>query len=1482
MQERTDFDILAEEILTQLEMKENQLLEWGFIGGSLDAEEEVRSLLHHPPTLYLEELITKLEITEDDISDILENLVQRKLLFHLNPFYRSRYAETLRMLFLLKQRFSFKDWQTGKNLVSNIKPMLSYRKYPRRDIPLDAINEKLDNVHGISSIHKKVVSTLLKDGKFKLSQFQMDSLTRLLNHSRSKYDSGSVVGAGTGSGKTKSFYIPAFASLVEVLSGDRTHWTKIIGLYPRVELLKDQYSEAISEILALNTLCKQLGIRPITIGGLFGDTPRVAKDIYTHEDRKWKKHKNGYISPFFACPNCSSTMIWMEEDVVNSIERLHCSDEKCQLVIEEENIILTRKRMNENYPDILFTTTEMINKKLPNSFENKLFGVYATRPPLFVLMDEVHVYEGINGAHVAYLLRRLRHLIKQKHPNRGIQFVGLSATLSNPSSFFSQLIGLEENYIEYITPQEEDLTSEGMEYNLVVRGDPFSAASLLSTSVQTAMLLGRMLDPIEKDVSKGAYGSKLFGFTDKLDVINRWFHIEKDAETKLRLSKYRDKNEFIKSDSYENNLRDRYKAGQIWLAPTQIDEWSLTKQLEVDLTSSQYKGVDEKAKLVIATSTLEVGYNDPKVGGVIQHKAPRNLASFLQRKGRAGRVRGMRPWMVVISSAYGRDRFIYDYPELFFQPNLNEMYLPIKNSNVLRIQMVFSFMEWLMDRLHKQSQYLDVRDKISAAGNKRNSNYNQIILLLVQEVLEGNDQDLLSYWQQTLQVDENTLKRIAWSEPRSFYFDVLPTLYTQLKEHFAFVPESEQTNDPFVGYIPKTLFSSLDISELQFKLPHTEKLQHQSLVQGMMEFAPGNVSKRYVRSHINEAHWLPVDENNSIEVKSDVMNSRLVETVKYSNQILDVFEPVSIKLASIPKDVSDRSTGNYVWNLDIKLMQNTSQNKIVFPIQSSLKDVFEQIEYFTSDEHNYIKLTRFAVEAEGVLKDSKGNETPFVSQFINGGKNCSLGFQRYVDAIRFDIRPIDTKVLLESSSSDQIISVSKPAYYDYLLEKDREIVQRLNIFLRGWMSQIVLSSVTAISISQNVSVKDAIARYKKDHVAISKRTLEVIFHSTIVSEGEGTSNDPKVKKNLQTIIEDKTIMNRLLSNLQTLEGDLRTNPTFHEWMKLTVIDSLAAAMKSAIEEMLPDVNTDDTNIDVVGESIWISETESGGLGIITKIVSYLKHSPALFDELMNSNIQICQRHTLASSLKAFLSQIENEDVATVMENIREEPRFEKQQEHLSRLQFILDQLGIPPKRDLIMSMANKFFRSNRSYKTDQFTKDIHQFWKSEEDRLHFQITSNVFSVASLRRDDIKSRVDDLMSDMGITSSDKQEFLFMESFLLHDCQDSCPECLNLYSPFQSFLKPSRLLLKALIRPTHSIHEYPSEDFIQEVTKSLELGNRVRIVMPKTEKIAFQKELIGLLLTPIEFKFQLYYPFLERVKNNGENWYYDVSIREVSYV
>ena len=65
---------------------------------------------------------------------------------------------------------------------------------------------------------------------------------------------------------------------------------------------------------------------------------------------------------------------------------------------------------------------------------------------------------------------------------------------------------------------------------LAVRGDPYSGASVLSTTIQTAMLMQRALDPMTEARAGGRSASRLFAFTDDLDVTNRLFFDLLDAE----------------------------------------------------------------------------------------------------------------------------------------------------------------------------------------------------------------------------------------------------------------------------------------------------------------------------------------------------------------------------------------------------------------------------------------------------------------------------------------------------------------------------------------------------------------------------------------------------------------------------------------------------------------------------------------------------------------------------------------------------------------------------------------------------------------------------------------------------------------------------------------------------------------------------------------------------------------------------------------
>ena len=109
--------------------------------------------------------------------------------------------------------------------------------------------------------------------------------------------------------------------------------------------------------------------------------------------------------------------------------------------------------------------------------------------------------------------------------------------------------------------------------------------------------------------------------------------------------------------------------------------------------------MSDDAEVVVATSTLEVGFDDARVGAVLQHKAPHDAASFLQRKGRAGREPVTRPWTVVVLSDWGRDQAAWDAYDAMFDPELPAKSLPLDNRYVQRIQSVYALLDWLSQQV---------------------------------------------------------------------------------------------------------------------------------------------------------------------------------------------------------------------------------------------------------------------------------------------------------------------------------------------------------------------------------------------------------------------------------------------------------------------------------------------------------------------------------------------------------------------------------------------------------------------------------------------------------------------------------------------------------------------------------------------------------------------------------------------------------------
>ena len=110
---------------------------------------------------------------------------------------------------------------------------------------------------------------------------------------QSRTDRGVVVGAGTGSGKTLAFYLPALSQLAAA----GAEGPRVIAIYPRNELLKDQLATALREVRGL----RSAGSRSLVIGAYFGPTP-FHSDLEPDTRAGWRRRGSSWICPFLTCP----------------------------------------------------------------------------------------------------------------------------------------------------------------------------------------------------------------------------------------------------------------------------------------------------------------------------------------------------------------------------------------------------------------------------------------------------------------------------------------------------------------------------------------------------------------------------------------------------------------------------------------------------------------------------------------------------------------------------------------------------------------------------------------------------------------------------------------------------------------------------------------------------------------------------------------------------------------------------------------------------------------------------------------------------------------------------------------------------------------------------------------------------------------------------------------------------------------------------
>ena len=238
-------------------------------------------------------------------------------------------------------------------------------------------------------------------------------------------------------------------------------------------------------------------------------------------------------------------------------------------VLDGDTPLEERRAIYSNPPDILVTNPDMIHFGLALSRDFRELVSKAN----YIVFDELHVYNGVFGSHVRWVISRLLANIRGNPV-----LVGSGATIGNPQVFGEKLFSRPVNVI--LGPRRR----RGLALHHFVDVGRVSRWTLASTII--ALLVKS--------------GLKVLAFTDSQQM----------AELVARITA---KSYGVRVGVHRAGLRAEYRR---------------------DVEEAFKRGT---LRAVVATSTLELGIDIGDLDAVVMTGLPKSYTSYIQRAGRAGR-----------------------------------------------------------------------------------------------------------------------------------------------------------------------------------------------------------------------------------------------------------------------------------------------------------------------------------------------------------------------------------------------------------------------------------------------------------------------------------------------------------------------------------------------------------------------------------------------------------------------------------------------------------------------------------------------------------------------------------------------------------------------------------------------------------------------------------------------------------------------------
>jgi len=497
-----------------------------------------------------------------------------------------------------------------------------------------------------------------------------------------------------------------------------------------------------------------------------------------------------------------------------------------------------------------------------------------------------------------------------------------------------------------------------------------------------------------------------------------------------------------------------------------------------------------------------------------------------------------------------------------------------------------------------------------------------------------------------------------------------------------------------------------------------------------------------------------------------------------------------------------------------------------------------------------------------------------------------IGFLTEADGIAIHLDPDCLSQSVDLGSRD--VARLRVDYYRERLRLSSSLPANVSVFERDWLWQMSVAMLTATAAKMEVPLETAQEALATRRPAAAAKVLDSIFQMREV-EVVGGEQEGRLKRRLETLWQQDSVQ----SVIEELEALLWSplGDDFVAWVGQRCVATLAEAIRSATISVVPDMAEDALSLDVThgedgGSTIYLTETESGGTGVVERIVGTLRSSPTSFNESVRHHLSWCPRDHVARTLEEVVDwSVRSGDDRQQMRNAFRTMRaaeamadVEKAHAHLCKA---LDDVGFTPTREITVALTSRFLQPGTSEALEALVSSFAKRRASLSAQLGVEVPPEAFCYHALQVSELREALAKFLE--GISAErprDAQVYTIAQRMVLHRCEDSCLECLDQWNPFGDFGRPSRRLAAIWLGlEDQEIVVEGGDEWVAQAKEVLAGRGRVVVTIEGEALAVVVPKLQGLLAEELPVEYLLVPVTIARIERSGRRWKVVLELKEI---